>query len=95
MPEHLFCNIPPITCVEITAINKMKNIKRTITSTITGIESKIVETNFGMPGTFFINFNGLRILRILIYAILGFFTKIYSHPHPTTKKSRMFQASLR
>ena len=62
---HLFYKLPPKSYTEITAIKSMKNIKRTITSIITGIESRIVDTNFGIPGTFLINFIGLNILRIL------------------------------
>jgi hypothetical protein len=40
------------------------NKKRNITSTITGRESIIVATSFGIPGTFLITFKGLNILKI-------------------------------
>ena len=81
--------------MDITAIKRIKNMNRTITSTIIGIESIIVETNFGIPGTFLISFKGLKILKIFIYAMLGFFTNTPNHPQLTTKKSQIFQGSLR
>jgi hypothetical protein len=42
------------------------NRNKSMTSTITGNESIMVATSFGIPGTFFITFKGLKILNIFI-----------------------------
>ena len=44
-----------------------ENMNKINTSNIAGSESIIVLTSFGIPGTFFITFKGLKILKILTY----------------------------
>jgi hypothetical protein len=64
LPTQLFFKSPPNVYVAIVPKTTSANKNNSMTSTITGKESKIVETSFGIPGTFLITFKGLKILNI-------------------------------
>lgn len=87
---HLFSKSPPNTYVAIVPNIINENVKRSITSNITGIESRIVLISFGMLGIWFIVFKGLNILMTLIVATYLFCTMLLSHPHPMTMKSSFY-----
>jgi hypothetical protein len=71
------------------------NMNKTMMSNMIGNELRIVDTKLLIPGIELIVLSGLNSLKTLI--AVTFSTEITSEIHPkmTTRKSRMFQESLK
>ena len=93
--KHRLYSIPPSIYVPIVPNIISINMKRIIISSMIGRLFKMVETSELIPGIELIVLNGLRILITLI-AEMSFAEKpTLIQPSTTTRKSRIFQVSLR
>jgi hypothetical protein len=67
IPTQLDDKSPPKVYVAMIPKKNIVKMNKINTSNIAGSELIIVLTSLGIPGTFFITFNGLKILKILTY----------------------------
>jgi hypothetical protein len=71
------------------------NMKRTMISNMMGKEFRMVETKLLIPGIELMVLKGLKSLKTLIAVTFSTEITNYNHPRMTTRKSRIFQESLK
>jgi len=93
--KHLFSSLPPSSWVKMVPNITSMNMNNTMISNIIGREFRMVDTKLLIPGIELIVLNGLKSLKTLIAVTFSTEMTYEIQPRITTKKSKIFQESLK